>query len=177
MPALTFPQRRLTARRALALVLTICLLPISSAVALSGCGDDTKASKTEIALRLGLAYGAFKRYIYTPGQEGQFKSGVDGRKRAIVKAAAAGAFTARMLQKAKEEADQDPQFAAYSDKIVATAASIGGLTALLKGNIGLDPEQLTGGLGSLDDLLGAGEELGVTVDKNEDVTVTDLFKP
>ncbi|MBJ7471065.1 MAG: hypothetical protein JHD16_07160 [Solirubrobacteraceae bacterium] len=163
-------------RRLLALVLVVALLPVGSSFALAGCGDDTQASKTEIALRLGLAYGAFKRYIYTPAQAGQFKSGAEGRKTAIAKAAVAGAFTARMLQKAKEEADQDPAFAAYSDKIVATIASLGGLTALLQGGT-VNLSDITGGLGDLDSLVSAGEVLGIKPDLDQEISAADLVNP
>jgi hypothetical protein len=164
-PAPASPASRVRSglRRAIALLLVACLLPAGSAAALSGCGDDTQASKTEIALRLGLAYGAFKRYIYTPAQEGQFKKGVDGRKRAIAKAAVAGAFTARMLQKAKEEADQDPQFAAFGNKIVAAGASFAALNTVLKGG-DIDTSLITGGLGSLDSLVNAAkDDVGIDV--------------
>ncbi len=161
MPTFTSPLRRVTA-----VLLIAVLLPV--------CGDDTKASKTEIALRLGLAYGAFKRYIYTPAQEGKFKRGVDGRKRAIAKAAVAGAFTARMLQKAKEEADQDPEFARLAGRITATAASVGGLTAILKGGE-LDLGAITGDFGSLGGLLGAAQDLGIDA-KEEEVGATDLLR-
>lgn len=164
-------------RRLIALVLVACLLPVGSAFALGGCGDDTKASKTEIATRLGLSYVAFKRYIYTPAQEGQFRKGAEGRKRAIAKAAVAGAFTARMLQKAKEEADQDPAFAAYSDKIVASIASLGGLTALLQGGDLGDLSQVTNGLGDLDSLVSAGKALGIDPNLDQDVSAADLVNP
>lgn len=174
-PTLHLDRGRL--RRLVTLLLVACLLPIGSGVALAGCGDDTKASKTEIATRLGLSYVAFKRYIYTPAQEGQFRKGAEGRKRAIAKAAVAGAFTARMLQKAKEEADQDPQFAAYSDKIVASIASLGGLTALLQAGNLSDLSQVTENLGELDSLVAAGKALGITPDLNEDVSAADLVNP
>lgn len=161
-------------RRTIAVLLVAVLLPASSATALSGCGDDTKASKTEIALRLGLAYGAFKRYIYTPAREGKFKKGADGRKRAIAKAALAGAFTARMLQKAKEEAEQDPELARLVRRITATAASVGGLTAILKGG-DVDLSAITGGFGSLGSLIDLAQGEGVDV-KEEDVSATDLLR-
>lgn len=164
-------------RRLLALVLVACLLPIGTGAALAGCGDDTKASKTEIATRLGLSYVAFKRYIYTPAQQGQFKKGAEGRSAAIAKAAVAGAFTARMLQKAKEEADQDPQFAAYSDKIVASIASLGGLTAILQGGNLEDLSQVTQNLGELDSLVAAGKALGISPDLDQDVSAADLVNP
>lgn len=177
LPRLTFSVNRARLRRLVALVLVAALLPVGSSMALAGCGDDTKASKTEIAARLGLAYVAFKRYIYTPAQEGQFKKGVDGRKRAIAKAAVAGAFTARMLQKAKEEADQDSQFAAYSDRIVATIASLAGLTTVLNGGDLGDLSQVTGGLGDLDGLVKAGEALGINPNLDQDVSASDLVNP
>lgn len=152
-------------RRPVALLLILALLPLSG-FALAGCGDDTKTSKTEIALRLGLAYGAFKRYVYTPSQEGAFKSGAEGRRAAIAKAAVATAFTGRMLQKALEEAKQDPEFAQLATKITASAGSIAALTALLQGG-DIDLSAITGGLGSLDALFGAAKELGIDVSEQE----------
>jgi hypothetical protein len=41
--------------------------------------------KTGIVARLGIAYRAFKRYLYNPYKVGKFQSGASGRKVAIVK--------------------------------------------------------------------------------------------
>lgn len=152
-------------RRPLALLLVLCLLPLGGAAA-AGCGNDEKTSKTEIALRLGLAYGAFKRYVYTPAQEGSFKQGADKRKRSIAKAAVASAFTARMLQKALEEAKQDPEFAQLAKKLTTTIGSMGALTALLKGG-DVNLAEITGGLGSLDDIFKSAKDLGIDAAEEE----------
>ena len=40
-----------------------------------------------------LAGGAFKRYIYTPATTGKLRKGAHGRFLALIKAAAAGAFS------------------------------------------------------------------------------------
>lgn len=182
-------MRRSTPRQLIALLLTLCLLPLAG-VTLAACGGDEnagsgdaaaqaengeQASKVEIALRLGLAYGAYKRWIQDPAQEGQFQSGVDGRKRAIAKAALAGAFVARMLQKANEEAKKDPRYTDLVAKITASAATLGGLTSILKGGEGLDVSQLTGGNDTFDSLLDLAGKEGVDV-KPQDVSATDLLK-
>ncbi len=56
----------------------------------------------------------------------------------------ATAFTGRMLQKALEEAKQDPEFAQLATKITASAGSIAALTALLQGG-DIDLSAITGG--------------------------------
>lgn len=51
------------------------------------CGALTKL---KIVTHLGIAYFAFQHYLYTPWKSGQFRSGVHGRTRAIVKGVIAG---------------------------------------------------------------------------------------
>jgi hypothetical protein len=67
-----------------------------------------KFAKTRFITNAGLAAGAFKRYIYTPYRSGAFKSDAKGHKRAIVKAAAAGAFALDQLRRAKTNVQADP---------------------------------------------------------------------
>jgi hypothetical protein len=177
-------------RRPFALLLVLVLLPFSS-IALAACGSDEsssdaaavtatpeptkaeKASKVEIALRLGLAYGAFKRYVYKPAQAGTFKKGAPKRKRAIAKAAVASAFTARMLQKAVEEAKQDPNLADLVTQIGTSAGSIGALTSILKDG-DVDLNDVTGGLSSLDGLFGIAKDLGIDA-QEKNVGFADLL--
>jgi hypothetical protein len=168
--------RRPALKRAIVLLLLACLLPIGSSLALAGCGNDEKASKTEIAARLALAYGASKRYIYDPAQAGKFKSGATGRKAAIAKALVAAAFTARMMQKAKQEADQDPKFASFAKKISAAALSTGAITALLRSDQTGNPALFRGAFGSLESLVGQAKDLGIDVDTNKAVSGADLLK-
>src|SRR4030088_2328381 len=77
-----------------------------------GCGSSTKTvsetaangqvssqtvpnvhfAKTKVVLHMGLAFGAFHRYIYKPLRAGAFKSGAAGRVKALLKAGAAALF-------------------------------------------------------------------------------------
>lgn len=67
-----------------------------------------KFAKTRFVVNAGLAAGAFKRYIYTPYRNNAFKQGAPGRKRAIVKAAAAAVFVLDQLRRAKTNVQADP---------------------------------------------------------------------
>ena len=113
-------------RRALTLTLVL-LLGLSSAFALTACGDDTKVvtdtnsqgektvrtvadvkfAKTQFVAHMGLAYGAFRRYIQRPYNEGRFTNGADGRTAAIAKAALAAAFSYSELKRAHKAAQSD----------------------------------------------------------------------
>lgn len=110
-------------RRAFALVL-ITVAGLSAGFAV-GCGDDTKVvtdtgkdgqttvktvpdvkfAKTQFVLHMGLAYGAFARYIKNPYQRGDFKQGAPKRKRTIVKAGLAAVFTYSELKRARRAAE------------------------------------------------------------------------
>ena len=101
--------------RSLTLLLLVCAL-VPAALVASGCGSDTKVvtgtnssgqattrtvpdvkfAKTKFVLHTGLAIGAFRRWIYKPWKAGTFKKGADGRTKALVKAAAAGAQLAAL---------------------------------------------------------------------------------
>ncbi len=131
-------------RPILLLALLAVLLP--AAFVASGCGKDTKTvtatnasgqtttrtvpdvkfAKTKFVLHTGLAIGAFRRYIYKPWKAGTFKKGADGRTAALVKAAAAGAFTANELRLARNAALSDDKLRGVGDKL-------GGLTQQAKG--------------------------------------------
>ena len=179
-------------KRPLALLLVVLLLPLSG-MALAGCGSDSssssdssstdatpaatvagKASKVEIALRLGLAYGAFHRYVYKPAKAGTFQKGALKRKRAIAKAGLASVFTVRMLQKAVEEAKKDPNLAGLVTKIGASAGSVGALTAILKGG-NVDMNSITGGLSSLDAVFGEAKSNGINATEKS-VSALDLVQ-
>lgn len=67
-----------------------------------------KFAKTRFVANAGLAAGAFKRYIYTPYKNNAFKANAPHRKKAIVKAAAAGIFALDQLRRAKNNAMADP---------------------------------------------------------------------
>jgi hypothetical protein len=164
-------MRRLT----LLLILTLC----GAALVAAGCGSgdkdtkvvtatnasgqattrtvpDVKFAKTKFVLHTGLAVGAFRRWIYKPWKAGTFKQGADGRTTALVKAAAAAAFTANELRLARNAALSDDTLRGVGDRlggltdraqqlvpgfkdgklnageIAALAAGLGSVTALAK---------------------------------------------
>ncbi len=171
-------------RRPIALLAVLAVLLPGSLLA-AGCGDDTKTvtatsasgqtttrtvpdvkfAKTKFVLHSGLAIGAFRRYIYKPWKAGTLKQGADGRTKALVKAAAAGAFTANELRLARNAALSDDRLRGLGDKlggltkqaqalvpgfkdgtfsagdIGVLAAELGGVTALAK-TLGVDVKAL-----------------------------------
>jgi hypothetical protein len=93
-----------------------------------------KFAKTRFITNAGLAAGAFKRYIYTPYKNGAFQSGAPKRKRAIVKAAAAGVFAFDQLRRAKNNAQADPTLCkVLIGPIDKLSASMKDLAGKLKG--------------------------------------------
>jgi len=129
----------------------ICAIALAAAsVGLVACGDSTKSvsatlpdgqvttrtvpdvkfAKTKFVLHTGLALGAFKRWIYDPWKDGSFSQGAEGRKKALVKAGLAGAFTLRELKAARDAALSDDQLRGLGDKLSST---IGLVTAFIPG--------------------------------------------
>lgn len=102
----------------------------------TGCPTTKTKSfaKTRFVADAGFAFGAFHRYIYKPYKAGAFSSGASGRTKALVKAAAAGAFAINRLNAARKLVDADP-FLCKSLKapLEALVGSLGGLTGKLKG--------------------------------------------
>lgn len=116
-------------------------------VGLTACGNDTKVvtgttsdgqtttrtvpdvkfAKAQFVLHTGLAIGAFKKWIYDPYQAGEFKQGAPGRRKALVKAALAGAFTLRELKAARDAALSDDQLRGVGDKLSSAIGLASGL--------------------------------------------------
>ena len=106
--------------------------------------ESTKAlAKTRFVADAGLAFGAFHRWIWKPYQAGSFKSGANGRTKALVKAAAAGAFAINRLNAARKLVNADPTLCkTLKAPLAALWTGLAGLTAKLKsGNFaGVDIE-------------------------------------
>lgn len=153
-------------RKLIALVATAALL--AGALGVAGCGEDENAEgparfgKTRIAVNLGLAAGATKRWIVDPAQEGGFAKGAPKRKRTIAKAIVAGAFAAKQLNDARKLAERDPELKPLLAKIAGLTAVLGGLTtALQDGKV--DVQDLAGAGTDVDQLLDVGKTLGLDV--------------
>jgi hypothetical protein len=162
-------------------ILLCALLLAGPAAALAGCGSDTKVvtdngkartvpdvkfAKTKFVIDAGLAFGAFKRYIYDPYKAGKFKKGAQGRKTAFIKAAAAGLFAYNRLKAAHRAALSSDTLRKLADKVDAAAGKLKGLATGLKGG-NLNPGAILGIGGGIAGITGAAKSLGVNV-KNRD---------
>lgn len=167
-------------RRLTVLLALLALIPLTAAAA--GCGAKEKVvtttnsqgavstrtvpsvrfAKVKFVLHSALAYGAFHRYIYKPYRAGSFKSGATGRKKALVKAAAAGVFVANELRLARRAALSDDKLRAIGDRLGGLLKKAGALAA------GLKAGQLAGGgissmSGGLDDIVGLAKKAGIDI--------------
>ena len=151
-------------------LLALALLAATLGVAGCGGGDEegtatqgpARFGKTRIAVNLGLAAGATKRYIVDPAQEGGFAKGAPKRKRTIAKAIVAGAFAAKQLNDAKKLAERDPDIQPLVANITGLTGVLGGVTAALQGG-NVDVTELVGAGSEVDQLLEAGKALGLDV--------------
>ena len=167
-------------RAATILAVVLALLP--AALAASGCGSSTKTiaetgangllttatvpsvhfAKTKFVLHMGLAFGAFHRYIYKPFKAGAFRSGAGGRVKALAKAAAAALFAVHELRKANEDALSDAHLRPLAQKIDGLGTSLGSLGGSLKGGAA-DVGQIASAAGSVGALSAASGGLGVAI--------------
>jgi hypothetical protein len=175
--------------RKLSIILVIVLLAFTAACSsssstmnsASGAGSNVAASatpgtcptentksfaKTKFVADVALAGGAFKRYIYSPAKAGQFKKGANGKTLALVKAAAAGAFTVNRLDAAKNAAEANPTLCKLIVAPVAKfSASVSGLVGQAKSG-SIDPSDVTSGNDFLDELHGAASQGGAAFTDN-----------
>ena len=134
--------------------------------------ENTKSfAKTRFVADVALAGGAFKRYIYSPAKAGQFQKGAHGKVLALVKAAAAGAFTINRLDAAKDAAEANPTLCKLIVAPIAKfSASVSGLIDKAKGG-SIDPSDVTSGNDFLNDLHGAASQGGAAFTDNTNATV------
>jgi hypothetical protein len=129
-------------RRATTLV---ALLGVIICVAVAGCGTKTVTTtgpngqattqtvknihfaNTKFVLHVGLAFGAFHRYILKPLRAGALRSGAPGRLRVLAKGALAAAFIVHELRIAREDALSSNQLRPLLNKLDNLEARIRGL--------------------------------------------------
>jgi hypothetical protein len=147
---------------------TIAVL-LALGLALAGCGTKTVSqtnangvvttetvpnihfAKTKFVLHMGLAFGAFHRYIYDPYRAGSFKSGASGRTKALVKAGAAALYAAHELKTAREDALSDEHLRPLAEKIEHLLSRLTSLGGSLKGGV-LDAGAIAGAAGAVSSL-------------------------
>ena len=126
------------------------ILVVIAALAVAGCGSKTVTttgangqvttqtvknihfSNTKFLLHMGLAFGAFHRYIYKPLRDGALRSSAPGRIRVLLKGAAAAAFIVHELRIAHEDALSSNQLRGLVNKLDNLVARIEGLIPGLK---------------------------------------------
>jgi hypothetical protein len=160
----------------------VILLLVLAALGAAGCGSSTKTvsetaangnvttqtvpnvhfAKTKFVIHLGLAFGAFHRYIYKPLRAGAFKPGAPGRVKAILKAGAAALFAVHELKVAHEDALSDSHLRPLANKVDALFGKLGGLGTALKGG-SLNPADILGSAGAIDALGAASSGAGVGI--------------
>lgn len=162
--------------RLAATVLILAALALASA----GCGSKTVTTtnasgavatttvpnvhfaKTKFALHLGVAFGAFHRYIYKPFKAGAFKAGAPGRVQALLKAGAAALFAAHELKTARGDALSDDHLRPLAEKVQDLLSRLGGLGSSLRGGA-LDAGAITGAAAAVSSLGSASGSAGAVV--------------
>jgi hypothetical protein len=153
-----------------------------SAVGAAGCGSSTKTisqtgangqvttktvpnihfAKTKFVIHMGLAFGAFHRYIYKPLKAGAFKSGAPHRLKTLLKAGAAALFAAHELKLAHEDALSDSHLRPLAEKIDALFSKLGSLGSALKGG-SLNPADILNSASAVGALGAASGGIGVGI--------------
>lgn len=127
-------------------LLTVALM----LMAIAGCGSKTVTvtgangspttesvpnihfANTKFVFHMGLAFGAFHRYIYKPLKYGEFRSGAPHRLATLAKAALAGGFILHELRIAHEDALASNQLRPILVKFDNLEARIKGLVPGLR---------------------------------------------
>jgi hypothetical protein len=97
-------------------------------------------AKTKFVLHVGLAFGAFHRYLYKPLKAGVFSRPLS-HKAALVKAALASAFIVHELRIANTDAQSSPILTRLVSPLTALKDKVTAMVAGLKGGH-YDPGQI-----------------------------------
>jgi hypothetical protein len=119
-------------------------------------------AKTKFLLHMGLAFGAFHRYIYKPYKSGAFRSGAKGRVTAILKAGTAALFAAHELKTARDDALSDDHLRPLAERVEALLGRLTSLGSSLKSG-SLNPTQLLTAAGAVSSLGVASSGVGAAI--------------
>jgi hypothetical protein len=161
-------------------IVIVTLVLVVFAVSAAGCGTKTVTqtaangavttktvpnvhfAKTKFVLHVGLAFGAFHRYIYKPLKSGAFSSGAKGRVKAFLKAGAAALFAAHELKTAREDALSDDRLRPLAEKVEALLGRFTSLGSSLKSG-SANPAELAGAAGAVSSLGAASSGVGAAI--------------
>ncbi len=132
--------------------------------------DNTQAfPKVRFVTNVGLATGAFHRWVYKPYQAGTFQAGADGRTTALVKAGLASAFAVKQLHDAKNNVMADPAMCkAFAGPITQLTAQLDGLKDRISAG---DLAAVEGVRREIDGIKRIGQANGLTIVDNENANI------
>jgi hypothetical protein len=160
------------------LILAVILAVL--ALAFTGCGSTTvtttsadgqlatqavpniRFAKAKFALHMGLAFGAFHRYIYKPFQTGAFNAGSPHRLRTFVKGGSAALFAVHELRTAREDALSNDRLRPLAERIEPLRGRLTSLGSSLKHG-SLDTNAILAAAGAVSTLGSESGGLGVTI--------------
>jgi hypothetical protein len=163
-------------------IVTVVLVLVVLAGSVAGCGTKTVTqtgangavttktvanihfAKTKFVLHMGLAFGAFHRYIYEPYKSGAFSSGAKGRVKAILKAGTAALFAVHELATAREDALSDEHLRPLAEKVEALLGRLTHLGSSLKSGA-LHPAALLSAAGAVSSLGVASSGVGAAIEE------------
>jgi hypothetical protein len=116
----------------------------------------------ESSRHVGLAFGAFHRYVYEPLRSGAFGKGAPGRIKAMVKAGTAAAFSLHELKTAREDALSDDRLRPLAEKIEGLLGRLAGLGSSLKAGT-LNLGAIIGAVGAVTSLGTANSGVGAAI--------------
>ena len=119
-------------------------------------------AKTKFVLHMGLAFGAFHRYVYKPYKAGAFRSGAQGRVKAFLKAASGAVFAVHELKTARDDALSDSHLRPLAERVERLLHSLTSLGGSLKGGI-LHPAAIESAAAAVTSLGAASGGLGATI--------------
>ncbi len=158
---------------------TIAVL-LALALAVGGCGTKTISktsangtvttetvpnihfAKTKFVIHMGLAFGAFHRYVYKPFRAGAFGSGAAGRTKALVKAGAAALYAVHELKTAREDALADEHLRPLAEKVGRLLSRLTSLGGSLKGGA-LNVGAIVGAAGAVSSLGSESSGVGAAI--------------
>ncbi|HEX4465693.1 MAG TPA: hypothetical protein VH025_00775 [Solirubrobacteraceae bacterium] len=160
--------------------LALTLITVLLAGAAVGCGTKTVETtnangetttrtvpnvhfaKTKFLVHMGLAFGAFHRYIDKPYKAGSFKKGAQGRVKALAKAGAAALLAVHELRTARDDALSDDHLRPLAEKIERLLGTLTHLGSAFKGG-SFSPGAIVGAAGAVTALGSASGGLGATI--------------
>lgn len=140
-------SRNLAGRRPLAGLLIVVALAAAGCgtkqVTVTGANGQSTATtvknihfaNTKFVLHMGLAFGAFHRYIYKPLRNHELSSGAPHRVATLAKAAVAGGFIVHELRIAHEDAMSSNQLRPLLVKVNTLESRVSGVIPGLKHDV------------------------------------------